>query len=67
MGQLCSVLSEWFLAPGKIWPIQIPVLRGRSKGALHSCQLQTSVPPSTKREEKVDLFQFMLDMLIILW
>ena len=29
--------------------------------------LQTSVPPSTKREEKVDLFQFMLDMLITLW
>ena len=34
--------------------------------ALHSCQLQNSVPPSTKREEKVDLFQFMLDMLITL-
>ena len=32
-----------------------------------TCQLQTSVPPSTMREEKVDLFQFMLDMLITLW
>jgi len=35
--------------------------------SLHSCQLQTSVPPSTKREAKVDLFQFMLDMLITQW
>jgi hypothetical protein len=35
--------------------------------SLYSCQLQTLVPSSAKREAKADFFQFMFDMLIILW